>query len=1491
MWPQALQMTRDECRGILRRLELESYSQVISVFRAQGGLSDAKAKLLEELRGIFHISNERHRAEARRVANDEQLATIAEAISGPNTWQEWSREGRRPYPMLPRVAPQTALALLANNVAEETAQENAKLPYPAETADAIREEQQQIERKKSLEATVERSSNYVVINDPFKIPEIPPNPKKNLKRNSEHQNSGSGKKRSIGDTSTQHGHTARKNYPHITANSPQTSSAGLSTNASGDRKQKLTAADVYMEKQRHFHRQHQLNKQKMAKKAAAAAAAANNSTMGGCTPTKRQATPAKSGRRANQKLQQEQQKQLAMKQLQIDMQNQQQQVPMQIDLLGTNVGGVGVGGGVPTATQSILTQQQIDMQFVTYTTHHQPPQQIFMEKDIEMGHTSLPVGSTITPTITIPVTSSNPHPASLITPLASPQIASSKRDISKNLNKLQIQNQQQQQICSNTSNLSSVIPPIASIPSHDLQSSLGNILSSSSSDNVKSKEKTLISTTPVQKYIVEERQPGVALNVPTATNTGTIVNIQQNPHGTSSTSTHIIQVSNAGQQPQVMSFPQISAAATKLRAINTTLIAPGTKITSAPTKKNPSGSTSTSVIGSSAASSINAGALHELANIASTQSQVVHIVDAGVNQNNPTSVSHATPLHTPPAVIQIHSTAGGTTPTSPDISTVSNQSKVLTTKILPLVMSGSGNQNNSTTNILNNTTLMMTSSPASSVNITSTTSTTGGTTIIKNLSSNMVLNTSTSNLTPVTVTSTSNPIISTLAAGGTMFRKPPNIIKSSVAATTPTKSTPLSSAPHIISNVKLTPVSVSPTSVGSHITTSSTFKNVLPSTSGIVRTSVKICQSPNGKVFIQPAGLVDGSKMKLNTSSLPQKILSSTSTANSTATTAAGQRIAIQKVQIIPAPISSSASGSTLQTASNHINTKTGKSNMIFMPTSATNVRPVTLTKMGNNILLKSSSNQSLTPTSPTTSLAAAAVSTTALSATGESNIAKSNIVVLGPSPTTPVKDQIKLENSQFINEDTPLDILNMPIVMEPGVGVASSTSTAAETVTVLQSNIIDTSNVSSSSALGAPIILDQTELHQSSKTVVLNVDWEMKLDIEQQNQYNNKNLKQNKRTLPSSTSSSSTTTTTTTTTQQISACPSSHINKQKRLNNDYISMELKSKESPSSSCSIVTTAPPVSVAAIATTTSTGINTSNNMIVIDDSFDDVIVEEHEDDSSSLTSLDKLPKQQLQQQNDNSDVPKILDMKIYQQHDGHGNRISEVTTGTTSTNNNNNNNNDNVDIDVNDDNAVDANDEKHNRQSTQFTQDQDTTTTTDNEHEQQQPNFIGQREQQRQHEGQQQMQQHADCEIDAGFDETIVTEIDENTGIEYIEEEGVSSNVTTTTTETTTTTTILSKNNNDTQEKTSTNSLQLSTNATTIISNPENTTLSLSTNTPKTNSNNNVTLSMSGDKLSLTTATSSCENLPIESTTTSTTIPTNATQETTANHSATQQVEP
>lgn len=193
MWPTALQLTRDECRGILRRLELESYANVISVFRAQGGLTDNKSKLLEDLRNVFHISQERHRAEARRVANDEQLSTIAEAISGPNTYQEWSREGRRPYPLLPRVPPQTALCVVANNVAAEVTNENSQLPYPSETGSL-----QQPKKEFPMEQASETSSIPVVKSDPFK-PEIP-DLRKTLKRNLPTETPSSTKKRIISET-------------------------------------------------------------------------------------------------------------------------------------------------------------------------------------------------------------------------------------------------------------------------------------------------------------------------------------------------------------------------------------------------------------------------------------------------------------------------------------------------------------------------------------------------------------------------------------------------------------------------------------------------------------------------------------------------------------------------------------------------------------------------------------------------------------------------------------------------------------------------------------------------------------------------------------------------------------------------------------------------------------------------------------------------------------------------------------------------------------------------------------------------------------------------------------------------------------------------------------------------------------------------------------------------------------------------------------------
>uniref|UniRef100_A0A8D8DNX3 BRCA2-interacting transcriptional repressor EMSY n=1 Tax=Culex pipiens TaxID=7175 RepID=A0A8D8DNX3_CULPI len=152
MWPLKLDMTRDESRGMLRRLELDTYSSVMSTFRAQGALCKEKARILEELRKLLHISQDRHKAEARRVANDERLTTVAEIISGPNSTQDWSREGRRTFPILPRTAPYTALSYIANTVCEQITRENSKLPHPFETSQnrLQKEQQQEEERKQKL---------------------------------------------------------------------------------------------------------------------------------------------------------------------------------------------------------------------------------------------------------------------------------------------------------------------------------------------------------------------------------------------------------------------------------------------------------------------------------------------------------------------------------------------------------------------------------------------------------------------------------------------------------------------------------------------------------------------------------------------------------------------------------------------------------------------------------------------------------------------------------------------------------------------------------------------------------------------------------------------------------------------------------------------------------------------------------------------------------------------------------------------------------------------------------------------------------------------------------------------------------------------------------------------------------------------------------------------------------------------------------------------
>ncbi|KAK2586594.1 hypothetical protein KPH14_011468 [Odynerus spinipes] len=122
------EMTRDECRKCLRYLELDAYGNMVSVFRAQGPLTTNKQKLLQELAKILHISNERHRAEVRRAVNDEKLAMIAEQLNGPNTAIDWTMEGRRTIPLLPRLKAKNAFTMLANSLSLATARANNNYP-------------------------------------------------------------------------------------------------------------------------------------------------------------------------------------------------------------------------------------------------------------------------------------------------------------------------------------------------------------------------------------------------------------------------------------------------------------------------------------------------------------------------------------------------------------------------------------------------------------------------------------------------------------------------------------------------------------------------------------------------------------------------------------------------------------------------------------------------------------------------------------------------------------------------------------------------------------------------------------------------------------------------------------------------------------------------------------------------------------------------------------------------------------------------------------------------------------------------------------------------------------------------------------------------------------------------------------------------------------------------------------------------------------------
>jgi len=55
------------------------------------------------------------------------------SIAGPDISSEWHIEGRRLVPIMPRLVPQTAFTMTADNIANQQAVKNLSMPAPAAT--------------------------------------------------------------------------------------------------------------------------------------------------------------------------------------------------------------------------------------------------------------------------------------------------------------------------------------------------------------------------------------------------------------------------------------------------------------------------------------------------------------------------------------------------------------------------------------------------------------------------------------------------------------------------------------------------------------------------------------------------------------------------------------------------------------------------------------------------------------------------------------------------------------------------------------------------------------------------------------------------------------------------------------------------------------------------------------------------------------------------------------------------------------------------------------------------------------------------------------------------------------------------------------------------------------------------------------------------------------------------------------------------------------
>ncbi|CAF1002596.1 unnamed protein product [Rotaria sordida] len=103
-----------------KNMGVNSYSQIISAFRAQGDLTENQLTILPALQNAFGISRERHTAEVKRALYDEHLSEIATSINpSPNT-TNWEIEANYACPTIVHRPPNTKYIQLAEHVLQTT---------------------------------------------------------------------------------------------------------------------------------------------------------------------------------------------------------------------------------------------------------------------------------------------------------------------------------------------------------------------------------------------------------------------------------------------------------------------------------------------------------------------------------------------------------------------------------------------------------------------------------------------------------------------------------------------------------------------------------------------------------------------------------------------------------------------------------------------------------------------------------------------------------------------------------------------------------------------------------------------------------------------------------------------------------------------------------------------------------------------------------------------------------------------------------------------------------------------------------------------------------------------------------------------------------------------------------------------------------------------------------------------------------------------------